>query len=553
LRINTTTLLSSTGDALASAVRTRSWDWLRLLCARLNIEAHLVNAQGTPILLDGQSPATPAGRLLSAQAPTVRAAVSATVQGQAPQALAIDGIQLVCAAVTTGDPSAGVLVLTKPIPAGTKPDSTRAELEIVGQWLAPAIAAHLQSAVNLPDEGVSRVSALMSVLDATAANLSDRDLVLAFADALAVWYDLELTAYVETAPGRFVREVALLGADSKAAPGAIAASDLPPDLVPSALTRIEADRLGMHDTDSVLVARIDGPDHASWLLLMRLLSSEVPDLSRLGVYVRMLERWLTSVAAQAVVATGTAVSRMLFERSADPAIAAERALEYVRTQAKAESLRLEITVDGRSLLRAQTRGAEGDDDRGSDTSMPLSPTALARLSVVPREGSQFSPVERRTITAVAEIVRQWGRLHLIERHGVADRRTVSRRFDDVIDRFAQQALERGFPVSVLVLTLDADVTAYAAVHRDVSDIRSQVRPSDLVGTLGEREIGLLLHETSPDQARHVADRLRTLIESAHNGRGVAAIGLAARAPGSAAAATGVVQEARSHGLERHVA
>jgi hypothetical protein len=553
LRINTTTLLSSAGDALAVAVRTRSWDWLRLLCARLNIEAHLVNAQGSPVLLDGQSPTTPAARLLSAQAPAIRAAVSAAVQGHAPQALAVDGVQLVCAAVATGDPAAGVLVLTKPIPAGTKSDSTRAELEIVGQWLAPAIAAHLQSAISLPDEGVSRVSALMSVLDGAAANLSDRDVVLAFADALAVWYDLELTAYVETAPDRFVREVALLGADSKAAPAAIAASDLPPDMLPSALTRIEADRLGMHDADSVLVARIDSADQGSWLLLMRLLSAEVPDLSRLGDYVRMLERWLTSVAAQAVLVTTTAAGRMLFEQRGDPVAAAERTLEYVRAQLRADSLRLEVTADGRSLLQAQTRGVDGRERRGTDTSMPLSPDAMLTLSVVSREGSQFSPVERRIITSVAELFQRWGRQHLIDAHRVADRRTVSRRFDDVIDRFAQQALERGFPVSVLVVTLDDELTAYGAAHKRVSDIRSQVRPSDLVGTLGEREIGLLLHETSPEQARHVAHRLCALIESAHNGRGVAAVGLATRMPGAAASPIGVVQEARNHGLERNVA
>jgi GGDEF domain-containing protein len=551
LRINTTTLLSSAEDALGTAVRGRSWDWLRLLCARLNIEVHLVNAQGGLLPLNTQQHPSSATQLITAHGPALRAAVAAALQGKAPQALAIDGLQIVCVRVAIGDEGAGVLVLTKALPPSeTRTESTPTELEIVAQWLVPAITAHAQSPAPRPI-GADRVGSLLAVFDAAATTASDRDLILAFADALAVWHDLEVTGYVETEPGRFTREVGLPGTDPGSTPTVIAARDLPTDLVPSTLVHVDADRLGMDDTDGLMLLRLDVTEQASWLLLIRILGSEPPDESRLDVYVRILEQWLAVITAQATLAATGAVGRTLLEQQGSSASVAERALDETRTQIRAEAAWLDVTVDGRLLLQAGTRPAKSD--QLSDKVMPLGGGSTLTLSALPRPGMQFSPLERRILTAVAELLQHWARQLVTGESRTVDRRTLSRRLDEVIDRFAQQAIDRGTPVAVVVIRLAAEAAGTEAAQQRVAAIRSQVRPSDLVGILGQGEIGVLLHETSPEQAVHVARRLCALVDGAGPGRSVAAAGLATRVPGGDAVAAGVVQEAREHGLERSVA
>jgi GGDEF domain-containing protein len=66
----------------------------------------------------------------------------------------------------------------------------------------------------------------------------------------------------------------------------------------------------------------------------------------------------------------------------------------------------------------------------------------------------------------------------------------------------------------------------------VSRLRDHVRPSDLVGRLGAREIGMLLHDVQGSSAQAVTDRLRQAIHDAHGGEPVpVTVGCASREPG----------------------
>jgi PleD family two-component response regulator len=78
----------------------------------------------------------------------------------------------------------------------------------------------------------------------------------------------------------------------------------------------------------------------------------------------------------------------------------------------------------------------------------------------------------------------------------------------------------------------------------VSRLRDHVRPSDLVGRLGNREIGMLLHNTSSSGAGAVTDRLRQALDDADSEvlAGVT-MGYASREPGMPAAQ--LAQQARN--------
>src|SRR5207249_2155730 len=134
-----------------------------------------------------------------------------------------------------------------------------------------------------------------------------------------------------------------------------------------------------------------------------------------------------------------------------------------------------------------------------------------------------------------------------------DRRTASRRFDEVLDRFAGQALERGIPVAVVVLFVTDAACFPRLTHQWIAKIRGTMRASDIVGALGEGEIGLLLHDTSHNQAEVVAQRLLKMLQPADEGyRCFVATGVASRAPGAPGGAS-IAAEARTEAISKATA
>jgi hypothetical protein len=109
---------------------------------------------------------------------------------------------------------------------------------------------------------------------------------------------------------------------------------------------------------------------------------------------------------------------------------------------------------------------------------------------------------------------------------------------------------------VLVLTL-ADRVPADATAAIATGVRTQLRPWDLVGVLGDQEIGFLLYDASSEQVDRVIGRIRSFVDLTERAR-VAAVGVAARDSdptglGGIVASSSLVQEARAHALRRNVA
>ncbi len=137
-------------------------------------------------------------------------------------------------------------------------------LSTVSGWLRTAVEQHLASQAA----GADHLGALHEALRAAAFDGSDRRLVAVFAEALAVWHDIEVVGYVETAPGVFTRAVSLAGRGQQVPPLVF-----PPQAVPAAqrLTRMPqthvdgADRGGAADALVVTLSRSAG---SIWLLTL---------------------------------------------------------------------------------------------------------------------------------------------------------------------------------------------------------------------------------------------------------------------------------------------
>jgi GGDEF domain-containing protein len=154
------------------------------------------------------------------------------------------------------------------------------------------------------------------------------------------------------------------------------------------------------------------------------------------------------------------------------------------------------------------------------------------------ETLQFTPRDHAAVNLAAEVFAAWARS---EATGRRDRRAVRRGFQDILERSAREALERGRPVAVVVLVVRDAVSLPGSTQRWVAGIRGQLRASDIAGMLAEGEIGLLMHDAGAEQARQIAERLRAVVGS---DEGAIMIGTSSRSPGEGPV-SGLVQDARA--------
>jgi hypothetical protein len=113
----------------------------------------------------------------------------------------------------------------------------------------------------------------------------------------------------------------------------------------------------------------------------------------------------------------------------------------------------------------------------------------------------------------------------------------------LLQRAAREALERGSPVAVVILLIREAASLPGSTQQWVAGIRGQLRASDVAGMFGEGEIGLLMHETGPDQAREVAARLRKVVGGEPGDQAIL-VGVASRMPGQGSVES-IVQDARA--------
>jgi hypothetical protein len=175
------------------------------------------------------------------------------------------------------------------------------------------------------------------------------------------------------------------------------------------------------------------------------------------------------------------------------------------------------------------------------------------LVLTSAEGRRITRQQREVADAAANLLDAWVRstLDRLQQH---DRRTVARTFDEVLDRFAGQAIERGSAVSMVVLLMADAASSPGLTQQWIARIRGTMRASDIVGMLGEGEIALLLHDTALDRAEAVAQRIVKLLEGIadRHPSPIVATGVASRLPGSAGGA-GLAAEARNDAMLRATA
>jgi len=187
------------------------------------------------------------------------------------------------------------------------------------------------------------------------------------------------------------------------------------------------------------------------------------------------------------------------------------------------------------------------------------PAKTSRLTVVDRsdrqytttvsigrsEGLHFTPRDHAVASAAAEILAAWAASYRGSRSR-RDRRTGAPAFYEVMERSAREAVERGVPVTAVVLLIRDAVLSPGSTQRWVAGMRGQMRPSDLAGMLAEGEIGLLMHDTTTQHAKNIASRLRAVVDGLPGTEPIL-IGVATRVPGLPIS-EGVVRDARADAM-----
>jgi hypothetical protein len=534
------------------AVRSRAWEWLVALQRRLNVDLYLVDARYTPTLLPGTQQTTAAGRLLAAGSAPLQAAVAATLRTKTPHAVVIEGVQVVAIGLPAGDHARGALVLARTlVERGAAPQQVRGELELLGLWLSGAIAAHLSSA-TIGADGAERLSVLVRLLGDVAANGSDRDLVSRLADVLAVWHDIELFGYVQTDRDTFVREVSLPGADESKVPASIAAAALPQATDLRRLAWAEIDALGFSSTQEVLAAKVPGADGAhAWLLLM--VAPAPQDVRRLGAYVTFLAQAAAQAAAVSTARLVAAITEILVDSEDETEAPLALALGALRDALRARSVGVVATAaTGAPLVRVtvpvQRESGEmsPEDDEGELVVVRRVPDEFTMvLAVAQVQKRAITPHERCVTRAAADLLQAKMRRIVRHRGRASERRADGRSFGDVIDRLAEQVVERGSTVSAIVVSNAHAAFQPGITQRWVARIRGSLRAADLVGMLGEGEVALLLPDTADEQAREVATRVARLAQEAGEFGPRMQLGIASRRPGQEWAGT-IIQQAREN-------
>ena len=543
---------SSRFDAL---VRPRTWEWLDALSRRLHIDVQLVDPQrhsGLPANGADQALA----RLVASRVPELRNLVTAAATRRTREIATVHGLRISAYPLSERDDVVGVVLIAYPISGRRGTVEEPIGLEIAAQSIVLGIQAHLQAAPGATrGSSFDDVALLGHVLDATAAHGTDHEIMSAFAAALAFWKRVDVYGYVMTADGNFAAEL------SPPVPAKVQLpANIPMDLLPSAsmltpLSRPQIQALGITHGPDVLVARIPDGD-CPWLIVFCGAISRT-EAARLALYVRLLDQLIRTAVSEATIKLVCAMSSHLLEHRDAVSDAASAAVDALNASTGMASSAFKVTTSyGAPLIQVgHMEPRQGDASGGSRLVIMRRVPNRYTLTLVltSADGRRITRQQREVADAAANLLDAWVRSMLarLQQH---DRRTASRTFDEVLDRFAGQAVERGSAVSMVVLLM-ADAASYPGLTQQwIARIRGTMRASDIVGMLGEGEIALLLHDTALDRAEAVAQRIVKMLQTIaeRHPSPIVATGVASRVPGSAGAA-GLAAEARNDAMLRATA
>jgi hypothetical protein len=404
------------------------------------------------------------------------------------------------------------------------------------------------------DEGdLDRLSSLCRLLDDSVANRSDRDMVTAFGEALAIWHDLEVYGFVETARGEFVRDVSLAGVDPARSPVAIQRTSLPDPGQIVRISRLDVERLGFSNDQDLVMTRLADTARAWVVVVCGAVSPG--DLPRLQRYLALLEQSIGRASAASTTRVVAAMAKHLLDDARAAEGQARRALDEVQEALGLSRVALSVsTATGAPIvsvgsLPASVEGGESPEGRHLTILRPL---PLQHAMVMAAEWSVARRVTRQdhqVAHAAADMFESWARRLVRQSKDVDERRAVRRTYDQDLEQFAVRAVEGGEPVTAVVLSFSDSASRPGVTQTRIGRLRERVRPTDIVGMLGMGEIGMLLHNTPGSDARAVTARLTQALQDVDDpGSSVTvSVGFASREPGQPAAGA-LAREAREDAL-----
>jgi hypothetical protein len=506
--------LTSTPFDLPAALRHHSTDWFLEICQRFNVTPELVNEHGAFGLPVVARPTSVRLRRLLAEGgdAAMRAAIAGAIQSRTTQ-MNVEGLYVTCLPC-----AGGALVLARECAdEEAAAESSGNSLDVIGPWLAGALEAHLQSAPKHGTEALERVSTLHRVLSEAAQGGGEREIVEAFAEAMAVWNDIDVRGYVEDIRGHFAMRVSPAGAAPQQVPASMADDLAAGSSTLVRLSPTDAARLGFQGDGDILIGRFGGTGSESWLLVLSGAIHEQQERP-LAVYVEMLRELVRLHGAGAIARTTLAMLQHLLAPSDDVEAAGRAAVRELATAVDALGAAIVVrTLSGMHVLSlgdAEAFSTPRPYDQGDQivtTSQILDRYEMV-LAVRGLHGRTFTRREQQCVDEGVVILAAWLQRVLQRPVGAQDRRGVHRRFEDVVERVAARTVQEGGDVSVVVMIVAGAAFQPGLLHRYVAGIRGQLRPSDLAGTLSESEIAVLLPETSAADAAVVAARLRERLE-----------------------------------------
>lgn len=413
----------------------------------------------------------------------------------------VDGLRVAVIGVNDAARARFTLLLAERADAG-RDSARRVELTRMLAWLARAFGS--TSANRTRDW--RELSVLHQVLQKTVAGGSVPGLLRAYAEALAVWADIDTRAYLGNYAGRYVLDVALAGASASDAPHDMPAAALAAVRERRRLDSAEARALGFVAGVDTILSPIRVADQVPWLIAYSGRFAEAEE-ERIALFEDML--------APALDATDEVEASRLMWLMMQHLVDAKRAPLDAATAALAELERTGLCTAALLIVRrggvAVLQLGVPVPDAGRNDAWPSAVVQHFTLTVPePFEASltlwrpadqPFSQRETRLGSIGASVLGDWA-------SGVLDRGDLGPH--QAADESADRRQSHGANVSLLVILPGHTSASQAQRETWLGDIRPQLRPVDIVGALASGEISVLLPGAAAEGAEAVATRLSRL-------------------------------------------
>jgi hypothetical protein len=534
---------------LDSSVPRQSFDWLLELAVRLNVVIEVVDVYDTPVCPVGSTrDAAVVRTLVTNSEPALRSAMASAVRSRTPVSVVVEGLQFVCFRLAGG----GVVLLARRLESEELADEYREDLEAIGPWLTGAVDASLSQPNTVSAEGY-RIVSFRRILREASARGSLRQVIGAFIEALSVWDDVRVRAYVAGASGGFFEYASSMTVHPSSSE-ALDETVLPRPGHVMRLTRADVDRSGLTiDPGDTVVARMAIGSGTAWALVFSGMINDAVQV-RLRVYTDILRESLNDVLTTSTSRIVAELSRRQAPVNEPVGTAAHTALDRLSTAVGARQAGLLVTTTaGRQAL------AVGNGDLLSSLDRPRGTRLLVRSSdaggvmtvVFDRDHTAFAAFEREIAQAGVAAMQPWIEAAL-PRSSDVERRGSARPVEIVFDQLATDAVAAGQHASMIVVTIDSAMAAPGLLPSWVARIRARLRAGDRAGMLNDHEIAVLLYGASEDQAALVTSRLEQLLDSRGGPAGFIppAIGVTTRVP-DAPFEGSLVAAARASAVARH--